>query len=582
MFGDWDRRSLRFDRVSPLKTAVLKAFAGEKLALRCIQSKQHQNIGWFLSETSPFLRATMSKGLVQLPEESICYRIYRTTENITVNILEVLVQKDTIGFFTCAEEGPLPAGKHQRIWSALEVYLITMFEPAVEVINVSLHSIAEDCVRAKALLSKENVLSQIPYLELQHPLIKYVWSDTRCFTRNDTDYCFELTGRDGQRVLNDRALWKGTQMAGKLLLPDSDYLFVPGSISGGYMRIRLNDVNIYYSRDIWFDLVGHETSSDVINAILNDPERNRNVNFEVKTLTSLATVVLSKDRVCPEAWKSAYSSGYWVKFEYLILEPLLSYMEFPGGIRMPFKEALDPVKLREVDGLRIWASTSTQTIRSVYYETPTRPEHLLERMIPRGPPPVPRARSSECDQNYIKTRHTVSYCHNLPPTCFASGTNDRTYTIRLLRDISDLPVSVEPASSLVTVDSVLRLSGFDGPFYEMVLVAKQVKNSAATFIPLLRILWNRERVLLSARPSTWAPSGVIYRVKCLDCLANYCGMTDERLRTRVHEHVLAVKRKDVRSQVVMHSLENNHVFDFDGAQVLGRAESKLARGVIEA
>ncbi|BHF83000.1 hypothetical protein SprV_0802614100 [Sparganum proliferum] len=77
-------------------------------------------------------------------------------------------------------------------------------------------------------------------------------------------------------------------------------------------------------------------------------------------------------------------------------------------------------------------------------------------------------------------------------------------------------------------------------------------------------------------------SGVIYRVKCLDCLANYCGMTDKRLRTRVHEHALAVKRKDVRSHVAMHSLENNHVFDFDGAQVLGRAESKLAREVIEA
>nr|VZI03782.1 unnamed protein product [Spirometra erinaceieuropaei] len=77
-------------------------------------------------------------------------------------------------------------------------------------------------------------------------------------------------------------------------------------------------------------------------------------------------------------------------------------------------------------------------------------------------------------------------------------------------------------------------------------------------------------------------SGVIYRVKCLDCLANYCGMTDKRLRTRVHGHALAVKRKDVRSHVAMHCLENNHVFDFDGAQVLGRAESKLAREVIEA
>ncbi|BHF85752.1 hypothetical protein SprV_1002892400 [Sparganum proliferum] len=77
-------------------------------------------------------------------------------------------------------------------------------------------------------------------------------------------------------------------------------------------------------------------------------------------------------------------------------------------------------------------------------------------------------------------------------------------------------------------------------------------------------------------------SGVIHRVKCLDCPANYCGMTDKRLRTRMHEHTLAVRRKDVRSHVAMHCLENNHTFDFDGAQVLGRAECKLAREVIEA
>ncbi|BHF63747.1 hypothetical protein SprV_0200674200 [Sparganum proliferum] len=77
-------------------------------------------------------------------------------------------------------------------------------------------------------------------------------------------------------------------------------------------------------------------------------------------------------------------------------------------------------------------------------------------------------------------------------------------------------------------------------------------------------------------------SGVIYRVKCLDCPANYCGTTDKRLRTRMHEHTLAVRRKDVRSHVTMHCLENSHTFDFDGAQVLGRAESKLAREVIEA
>ncbi|BHF71207.1 hypothetical protein SprV_0401426200 [Sparganum proliferum] len=76
--------------------------------------------------------------------------------------------------------------------------------------------------------------------------------------------------------------------------------------------------------------------------------------------------------------------------------------------------------------------------------------------------------------------------------------------------------------------------------------------------------------------------GVIFDVSCLHSPANYCGMTDERRNTRVHEHALAVNRKAVRSHVVMHSLETNHMFDIDGAQMLGRAEIILMREVIEA
>nr|VZH91195.1 unnamed protein product [Spirometra erinaceieuropaei] len=77
-------------------------------------------------------------------------------------------------------------------------------------------------------------------------------------------------------------------------------------------------------------------------------------------------------------------------------------------------------------------------------------------------------------------------------------------------------------------------------------------------------------------------SGVIYPVNCLHCQANYCGMTNKRLKTRIPEHTLAVKLKDARSHVAMHSLEKDHWLDFDGAQVLGRTEHRLAREIIEA
>lgn len=505
MFGEWDKRALNFSRVSPMKTQVLKAFAGETKPLRCIQSRQHENIGWFLSETSPFSKETLTQGLVQVPEESTCYRIYQTTQNVTVNILEVLVQKETIGFFTCAEETSLYTHTNRRVWSVLDVYLITMFEPAVEIINVTLHSLAETCKQAMALLNEENSISKVPYLELRHPLISYSWGRIICEARSVNNYqCYQPTGRDGQSVPNDQALWKGTQKAGYLKLQKDKYLLIPGSISGGYMRIRLNGVSIYSTGSVWFELVTHRTSPGTVSAILKDPEHNQYIVFETKTLSSLATVILSKDKVCAEAWQTASSSDYFVTFDYIILEPLLSYMEFPGGIRIPFKHALDPVDFSEIRGLRIWASPKTvlsiihkeQTIDSIYYETPTRPEHLLERMIPRGPLPEPTVSHSECDQNYAKTRHIASYCHNLPPTCFEDGKKERMYTITLLRDISDLPISIEPASSLVTVESLLRVSEFEGPFYEILFVVKQVGGTSTNYIPILRILWDRKRIRL--------------------------------------------------------------------------------------
>ncbi|VDN12921.1 unnamed protein product [Dibothriocephalus latus] len=44
----------------------------------------------------------------------------------------------------------------------------------------------------------------------------------------------------------------------------------------------------------------------------------------------------------------------------------------------------------------------------------------------------------------------------------------------------------------------------------------------------------------------------------------------------------AVDRTEGRSHIAVHCLENEHQFDFDGAQVIGRVDSKLAREVIEA
>ncbi|VDM05487.1 unnamed protein product [Schistocephalus solidus] len=59
-------------------------------------------------------------------------------------------------------------------------------------------------------------------------------------------------------------------------------------------------------------------------------------------------------------------------------------------------------------------------------------------------------------------------------------------------------------------------------------------------------------------------------------------MTDKRLSSPMHEQTFAVRRNDIQTHVAMHSLENNHWFDLNVAQALGRVENCLAREVNEA
>jgi hypothetical protein len=72
-------------------------------------------------------------------------------------------------------------------------------------------------------------------------------------------------------------------------------------------------------------------------------------------------------------------------------------------------------------------------------------------------------------------------------------------------------------------------------------------------------------------------SSVIYQINCNDCSKNYVGETSKRLKSRIHEHELCVKRKDILSLVAQHGCENNHTFNFSEAKVIGTAKSKSSR-----
>ncbi|VDL90730.1 unnamed protein product [Schistocephalus solidus] len=76
-------------------------------------------------------------------------------------------------------------------------------------------------------------------------------------------------------------------------------------------------------------------------------------------------------------------------------------------------------------------------------------------------------------------------------------------------------------------------------------------------------------------------SAVVYSIPCQNCNARYVGETGKRQGTRMHEHQLAINRKDKLSLVNGHAEHLNNEFAFDKTRVLGRAIEKMARLVFE-
>nr|VZI11220.1 unnamed protein product [Spirometra erinaceieuropaei] len=77
-------------------------------------------------------------------------------------------------------------------------------------------------------------------------------------------------------------------------------------------------------------------------------------------------------------------------------------------------------------------------------------------------------------------------------------------------------------------------------------------------------------------------SAVVYRLQCSCGMRNYVGETGRRLRTRMHEHKLAVRRLDPKSEVATHAAQMGHVFNFDAVEIVGRGDDHTARQVQEA
>nr|VZI48829.1 unnamed protein product [Spirometra erinaceieuropaei] len=77
-------------------------------------------------------------------------------------------------------------------------------------------------------------------------------------------------------------------------------------------------------------------------------------------------------------------------------------------------------------------------------------------------------------------------------------------------------------------------------------------------------------------------SSVIYRILCANCPCVYIGHTGRCLGTRINEHKLALRRRDPLSLVFAHAIEHDHRFNWDGTEVIAKANTRQAREFLEA
>jgi hypothetical protein len=61
---------------------------------------------------------------------------------------------------------------------------------------------------------------------------------------------------------------------------------------------------------------------------------------------------------------------------------------------------------------------------------------------------------------------------------------------------------------------------------------------------------------------------VVYHIKCRDCEANYVGKTSRMLTYRLEEH-----KKSKNSALLQHHLTTKHTIDYDGVEILDRANT---------
>ncbi len=73
-----------------------------------------------------------------------------------------------------------------------------------------------------------------------------------------------------------------------------------------------------------------------------------------------------------------------------------------------------------------------------------------------------------------------------------------------------------------------------------------------------------------------AKAVVIYQFPCKGCNTKYVGETGKTLKTRMKQHKAAIRNRYMSYLTTVHSLDTDHQFAFNEAQIIGQNQSRQA------
>ena len=77
-----------------------------------------------------------------------------------------------------------------------------------------------------------------------------------------------------------------------------------------------------------------------------------------------------------------------------------------------------------------------------------------------------------------------------------------------------------------------------------------------------------------------ASRGIVYKIKCKDCVCVYIGQTSRALKMRVKEHTKAIATSDENSLLAKHHMRHSHQIDLTSIEIVDRSSAWRQRLIL--